>query len=129
MVTPGDLHKETQRGKRIELIRFPYESLVTVQRVADRETCDHGTSERETCDRETCDRVKLVTVKRVAVTSDRATCVRETLFLHPLASSPCLLTAAGLPDEHIPMDFLRVPATEGDYLPLLSASCIHPRTK
>jgi len=67
MVTPGDPHKETQKGKRIKFIRFPYESLVTVQRVADRQTCDRKKSYREICDRETCDRVKLVTVQRVSV--------------------------------------------------------------
>jgi hypothetical protein len=71
--------------------------------------------------------VKLLTVKRVTVKRDRETCDRERRFLHPLASSPCLSPADGLPDEHIPMDVLMVPATEGDYLPLLSASCINTR--
>jgi hypothetical protein len=68
--------------------------------------------------------VKLLTVKRVTggVKRDCETCDRERMFLHPLASSPCLSPAAGLPDEHIPMDL-----TEGDYLPLLSASCINAR--
>jgi hypothetical protein len=67
IVTPGDPHKETHKGKRIELIRFPYESLVIVQRVADRETCDRETCDSETRDRESCDRE----------TSDCETCDRR----------------------------------------------------